>query len=427
MIDANITVVDSGLFTELALRLARETTGKVRSWVGWEAEFPTINDRMVGDGMQEIDRIDDFLDPEVVDDTDLFVFPDIFRSGAQLTLERLGKLVWGSRKGDELETKRLWFRKLQEELGIPVPEYTVKTGVTELRDFLKNHGRCFIKTTSKIRGSMETWEHKDYEQSEYVLDELAVKLGGGKEQVVFLAEEPIETEFETGFDTHCIDGQFSETPIQGIEIKGQLILCSAQTRSKTPDFIDEAMRALAPTLKERRYRNFMSAEFREHFLVDPCCRCPNPGIGCEMEMISNLGKIILAGARGQMVQPEYEFEFGVQAAIHHSGDDKAWKQFRIDPEMRRWVKLMEFCQAGEPYNIIPRPPHGSKIGWVVGVGNTLEEMTKHLLKNCEALKELPFDIKTDALEKALEQAKIAEDEGVEFTDQKIPDPEIVKD
>ena len=87
MIDANITLVDSGLFTELAVRLARETTGVVRSWVPWEAEFPTLNDRFVGDGLGVIQRIEDYLHPKIVDDTELFVFPDIFRAGPQLLLE----------------------------------------------------------------------------------------------------------------------------------------------------------------------------------------------------------------------------------------------------------------------------------------------------------------------------------------------------
>jgi len=422
MIDLNITMVDSGLFTELAVKLATQTSGKVRSWVPWEAEFPAVNDRMMGDGLGVIERIEDALDPDVVDDTDLYVFPDIFRYGTQLTLERIGKLVWGSRKGDRLETERLMFRKLQEKLGLPVPEYTAVRGISSLRDFLKDHGHCFVKTDPKIRGTMETWEHWDYEQSEYHLDNLAVKLGASKEIVLFMVEEPIETKFETGFDTHSIDGQFSETPIQGIEIKGHLIFCSAQIKGRTPPFIDKAMRALGPWLERRRYRNFMSAEFREDMLVDPCCRCPNPGIGCEMEMISNLGEIVEAGARGELIEPDFEYEFGVQAAIFHDGSEDHWKQFRLEPEIRRWVKLMEFCQVGECYNIIPRPPHGKKIGWLVGVGNTIEEMTEHLQANAKALKNYPFDIKTDALWEALEQAKVAESEGIEFSDQPIPEP-----
>lgn len=424
MIDTNITLIDSGLFTELAIRLARDVK-KVRSNVPWEAEFPTANDRAVGDGLSEIEWVEDPLDPEIVNDTDVFVFPDIFRYGTQLLLESMGKAIWGSRKGEDLETKRIWFRVLQKELGLPVPDYTVVTGLSILREFLKDHGHCFVKTTSKIRGSMETWEFFDYEQSEYVLDKLAVKLGGLKEATVFMVEEPIETPFETGFDTYCVDGQFSNTPIQGIEIKGKFILCSAQTESPTPDFIDEAMQALGSILKERRYRNFMSGEFRNKILNDPCCRAPNPGIGCEMEMIKNLGEIVVSGAHGVLVEPDFEWEFGCQAAIFHDHEEDLWKQFRIPEEIRRWVKLMEFCRVEDRYQIIPRPPHGQKIGWLVGVGHTIEEMSEHLHENAEKLKDMPFDIKLDSFEEAVKQAREMEKQGTEFTDQTIPEPEAV--
>lgn len=427
MSDTRFTVVDSGLFSELAVRLARESSVPVNYFSEWVDEFPTLNDRAVGAGLENIVRIEDPLDPDVLDNTDIYVFPDIFNSGMQLMLERLGKPVWGSRKGDELETKRVFFRELQKQLGLPVPEYEVLNGLTELRDFLKDHGHCFVKTSSKIRGSMETWEHFDYEQSEYILDGLAVKFGGFKEHVVFLVEEPIEAPFETGFDTYCIDGRFPETPIQGIEVKGKLILCSAQIKSATPKYIDDAMTALSSILKERRYRNFISGEFREGILNDPCCRCPNPGIGVEMEMISNISEIIKAGANAELIEPEYEFEFGTQVAIFHDHHEEDWKQFRLPEELRRWVKLMEFACVDERWQIVPRPPHGQKVGWLLGVGNTIEKMAEHLHENAKALKNYPFDIKLDALEEAIKQAHEIEAEGHEFSDQPIPGPaEVVE-
>ena len=423
--DKSFCVCDFGLFTELAIHLARKTTGKVRSYVPWQGAFPFINDRLVGDGIPNIERIDDPLDPEVLDSTDVYCFPDIFNSGMQLALERLGKQVWGSRKGDELERKRLWFRKLQEELGLPVPEYTAVRGLEKLRAFLADHGRCFVKSSPDWRGTHETWESKDGEQSEFILDYLAVKFGPVKNDVLFMVEEPIEVPYEAGFDSICVDDQFSETPVNGIEIKGKLLLASAQTNSKTPKFIDEAMKALGPTLRERRYRNFMSGEFRDGKLTDPCCRAPNPGLGCEMEMISNLPLLIEAGSRGELLKVDFEYEFGVQIAIWHDHPEDLCKQFRIDAEVRQWVKLMDVCQSGPLCQIVPRPPHGTKIGWIVGVGNTIQEMADHAQEVGEALKDLPIEISMDALPEAIEQAQKAQQGGDEFTDQEIPDPASV--
>jgi len=424
VIDATLTLVDSGLFTELAIRLAREIT-TVRSHCPWYAEFPTINDRAIGSGFGEVEWVEDPYRDEIFDTTDAYCFPDIFRAGEQQLIARCGKPIWGSRIGDELETKRVAFREFQKELKMPVPESQVIQGWTALCDFLKDHGHCFVKTTSKIRGSMETKEFFDFEQAEYWLWSLRLKLGCGGEDVLFLVEEPIEVKFETGIDTYCVNGKFPKTPMQGIEVKGKLILSSAQTNSDTPKPLDEALSILAPELERRKYCNFISAEFRGDILTDLCARAPNPGIGVEMEMIRNIGEIVFRGAHGELVEPDYEYEFGIQAAIFHDDDQELPKQFRIPDDKRRWIKLMEFCKRDELYQIVPRPPFGQKIGWLLGVGNTIEEAANHLKENSEAFKDYPFDIKLDALADALKQAHEMEKDGFEFTDDKIPDPETL--
>lgn len=425
MIDAVLTMVDSGLFTELAIRLAREFR-KVRSSVPWYAEFPTLNDRALGSGMPEIEWVEDPYRNEIFNTTDLYVFPDIFRAGEQELLERAGKPVFGSRTGDELETRRIWFRELQKELGMPVPDYEIVKGWTGLAAFLKaNDEHCFIKTTSKIRGSMETHEFWGKDQDEYWLWDLRLKLGGGAEEVWFIVEQPIDSPFETGLDLISVDGQMPQTPMQGIEIKGKLMLSSAQTNSDTPRPLDDALSLLAPELKRRRYRNFLSAEFRLDILTDFCARAPNPGLGCEMEMISNLGEMVYAAARGELVEPVFEAEYGIQVAVFHDHDKALWKQFPIDRELRRWFKLMEFCRVGDLYQIVPRPPHGEKIGWFVGIGNTIEEAADHVQDVAEQFKNYPFDVKLDALPQALEQAQEMEKQGMEFTDETIPEPETI--
>lgn len=426
MIDATITVVDNGLFPELAVRLAREVA-VVNYYSTWEAEFPLLNDRAVADGLSHVHRIQDPYLLEIVDQTDLFAFPDILHAGKQQILKRIGKSVWGSDTGDDLETKRIWFRRFQEGLRMPVPKYQVVTGFSNLKSFLKDHGHCFIKASPNIRGSMETHEFHDIEQDDYWLEDLAVKLGGLKEYVQFLVEEPIDTGWESGIDTYCVRGHFPKTPMQGIEIKGKLLLASAQTASLTPKPYDDALSLLSPELYRRGYCNFLSAEFRGDILTDFCARAPNPGLGVEMEMISNLGEIMLAGGSGKLIEPEYEAEFGIQVAIFHDHEEDLWKQFRLPEELRRWVKLMEFCEVDGRLQIIPRRPYGQKIGWLVGIGDTFEAARKHLIENAERLEDYPFDIKLDALEEAQKQVREAEKDGFEFSDQTVPPPSVAMD
>lgn len=422
MKDVIFTVVDNGLFTELAVRLARGGA-KVNYAVPWEAEFPSINDRIVGAGLPNLVRVEDPYVREIRERTDCYVFPDIFHAGKQQMLEDLGKRVWGGRTGDSLETKRIAFREQQKALKMPVPESVNVTGYENLVAYLRKHNEhCFIKTTSKIRGTMETHEFYDLDQDHYWLEDLQRRLGPARAYVQFLVEQPIETPFETGIDTYSIDGQVPKTPLQGIEVKGQLILCSAQTNSPTPEPLDKALSTLAPILKAHQYRNFLSAEFRGDILTDICCRCPNPGIGAEMEMIENLPEIIFEGAGGKLIEPKFTAEFGIQAAVYHSHEKELCKQFKIPPELRQWFKLMEFCLVGDLYQIVPRPPHGEKIGWIVGIGDTIEGARDHLFENADKLKG-PFEIKLESLEEAVKQAHAMKEQGFPFTDQKLPEPE----
>jgi len=776
MIDACITVVDHGLFGELAVRLAREVS-HVRYNSPWACEFPTINDRWVGRGLPEVEWVEDPYVDAVLTTTDVYCFPDILDAGEQRLLHLLEKPVWGSRTGDTLETDRVAFRQFQEAHDLPVPEYEVIQGYSALVEHLRaNDHHCWIKTTSKIRGSMETHEFWSMDQDAYWLDDLKLKLGGPRERVRFIVEEPIESAWESGLDTYSIRGNYPKTPIQGIEIKGKLMLSSAQLRSPTPDFMDEALSILAPELARHDYCNFLSLEFRKDILTDPCfsadteilteagwklfpalspvdrvatlntdtwqieyqvptrhtgflytgdmiwignrkpdlellvtpnhgvwgqmegkgplrcvqadkvpysfyiprtgrwnglecprfelpayhndwmsgtgrklhrsvqkppidlpmddwlrflaiylaegsstqwvvtisqtkqvsemgaileklpwtwsrsdvgwrcsdvqlahylqqfgnryekfvpcwiknlsprqidlflsayclgdgtmqhgarkistpskqtaddlqelflkagsladvrlhrfkgkicalsntpcqhdsyrvterrkrqklavegwsmkrhshhlrrqaysgmvydvevpnhtvyvrrngkacwssncMRAPNPGLGVEMEMIRNLGEIIYHGAHGDLIEPDFEFEYGIQAAIFHDHEEDAWKQFPLDDDVRRWVKLMEFAYIDGLYQIIPRPPHGQKIGWLLGVGHSIEEAAQHLYENADRLKDYPFDIKLDALEDAVDQAHALQDEGAAFADQPIPEPDEIRE
>lgn len=427
MIDTSLTMVDNGLFTELAIRLAREIK-TVRSYVTKRMDFPTMNERCLSAGLDNegVEWVEDPYTSDVFDRTDIYCFPDLFCAGDKELVMRAGKAAWGSGTGDDLETKRVWFRKLQKDLGLPIPRYEVVEGWRNLVDYLMaNDHHCFIKTTSKIRGSIETHEYWDFEQAEYWLWELRQKLGCGAESVLFLVEEPIDSPYETGLDSYSVNGKAPKTPMQGIEIKNKLLLSSAQTKGKTPKFMDEAIELLQPELQKRGYCNFFSCEFRKDVLTDFTARAPDPGLGVQMEMIKNLGEIIVAGAHGELVEPVFEAEYGIQVAIMHDHEGELWKQFRLPHQVRRWVKLLEFGKLEDLYQMVPRVPFGQKIGWLIGIGDSVQAAADHLQKNKSMLEDYPFDIDLSHLEDAVEQAKALESEGHEFSQDPLPDPETV--
>src|SRR5258708_15118766 len=110
-----VLCVDHGLFLPLAIKLA-ESFQRVLYYSPWEKGFPILNDCVIGDGFENVERVDDIW--EHLKDVDLFLFPDLQHSGLQLHLESLGKRVWGSREGDDLELSRSFLKHPQAQLGL---------------------------------------------------------------------------------------------------------------------------------------------------------------------------------------------------------------------------------------------------------------------------------------------------------------------
>lgn len=135
-------VFDHGLFLPLAQKLS-PSFKRMLYFSEWQEGFPTLNKRVIGDGYEGIDRIDDIW--PYVAETDLFIMPDIYNSGLQEHLEGMGKLVWGSRKGDKLEINRSEFLWTLHELGLEVPKYQKIVGLSELRNHLKDREDVYIK------------------------------------------------------------------------------------------------------------------------------------------------------------------------------------------------------------------------------------------------------------------------------------------
>jgi hypothetical protein len=424
--DRCVCVVDHGLFVELAIRLSRDF-GKVYYTVpSWERGFPLINDAIIGNGFDEITWVDEIWD--VIDEVDLFVFPDVLHSGLQLHLESMGKRVWGSRKADTLEIRRAHLKKVQEELGMHHPKYEIVRGMANLRDYLKYHPDQYVKL-SKYRGMMETFHHTEYAQTEPILDQLAVKFGSVKEVVPFLVEDPVVTDIEVGYDGYCVDGRFPSFGIQGYEVKDKSLIASVQKYEEMPEEITIVNEVLAPVLKDYRYRNFWSTEIRvkdgNSYLIDPCCRCPSPCTEIQLELWENLGEILWHGADGELIDQKVAAQFGVEAIIDHNGDEHGWRTIEVPEEIRRWVKLYNVCRVDETYAIPPFPHSCDAIGAIVGIGDTLEEAIEALKQHVEAIKDQPVSVKTESLYDAIEEIQKAEKKGLEFSDQPVPEPETV--
>jgi hypothetical protein len=80
-------IIDNGLFTELAVTLAPKF-GKVYYYTPWEQAFPRSNEILIGEGLPGVTRVNSIW--PILDDVDLFVFPDIFHGPLQVYLVKTG-------------------------------------------------------------------------------------------------------------------------------------------------------------------------------------------------------------------------------------------------------------------------------------------------------------------------------------------------
>jgi hypothetical protein len=420
--DITACVVDTGIFLHVARRLARDYK-KVYYWTPWETSFPKLKDAVLGDGYPDITTPESI--EEVVDECDLFVFPDIGYGDLQVSLVERGKAVWGARQADELEALRGKFLKVLGTTELPVPKFKKVKGVTNLKLFLKEKENQFIKV-STYRGDFETFHFRSLEEDENVIDKWAVLLGPLKEMMSFFVFEPIDSDIEDGIDTWCIDGQWPETIIHGMECKDSAYIGTFQKMSDTPKEITCINEAFGPVLAGYGYRGAFSTEGRitkdgETFFIDPTCRFPSPPSQCMCEMIGNFGQVIWEGANGICVEPEQKYKFGAQAIFKVDRDE--WGVFKISEELDPWVKIGFSCKVGENICVPPDPLGVEEIGWVVGCGDTIEEAIEHLRKNKDDMPD-GCNVQFSSIADLLKEIQSAEEQGMKFAD-KVPDPSTV--
>lgn len=416
---------DNGLFVPLAERLARNGFGRVLYHSPYEEGFSTLNEAIISYGLQGVHRVNDIW--AVKDEVDIWVFPDIEHSGLQLELESQGRAVWGSRKGDSLELFREKFHRVLEKVGLDVPKFRTVFGLTKLSEFLKaNEGEWFIKI-SRWRGSFETQKFRSWKLDQYLLDQWAVKFGPAKEIVPFMVFDPIDTPLEIGGDTYCIDGQWPDTMLHGDEAKDKAYISAVTPRKEMPEQIQKVLDAFGPVLAEYRYRNFWSMEVRVKddaaYFGDATCRAPMPATPSQLENISNLPEVIYHGAQGELVQPVFKKKFTGEVLVSLKGDHKCWRQSEIPEALNRWLKLPNSCQIDGLRCFPPDEQVGESVGWLVSLGDTVEEMITTMK---EQIGLLPDGMSADLepLGELLSVVEQAQDKGIDFPAE-VPPPETV--
>ena len=360
---------------------------------------------------------DEFLEPSVLKEIDLFVFPDIGYGGLQKHLREVGKSVWGTFGVSRYELYRTKFLELLKQVGLPVAPSTKIVGLTSLHEFLKPKKDVWVKL-NRYRECMETWHHRDIAHSERLLESLAVTFGGAKEHVVFVVQETIDTPIEIGYDGWSVDGEFPDRSFQGYEKKNELYLGSWLPNEKLPKEIRVVNEAIAPILRKAGYRCNLATEIRvkgkEAYFIDPTFRMAGQTQEHLQETCVNLAEVYWAGANGGLLMPKFSHKVAAEATLHYQGHEPTeWKLLNIPPEARRWCKLFHYCVLDGMFHF---PPYrNDEVGTIVGLGHTKEEAVADLQKHFKMLKDEPLTIADDKFEDLYKEIARAEARGMKFT------------
>lgn len=396
-----VCCVDNGLFVFLAEELSKYF-GKTYYYSEWRQDFPRSNDRRIGDGIPGVTRCNDYW--EILDDVDLWIFPDIYNGGLQLHLQNLGERVWGSRYGDELELDRKGAKEYFKKIGIPIGKYEVIIGIDKLREFLKKNDNQYVKV-SLVRGDFETFHAENYKLIEPRLDELEHSLGVTKSIEEFIVEEEIKDAVEIGYDGYTVNGQFPTQAMMGLEVKDRGYIGIFEKYEEMPKQTRDINSKLSDTLKQYGYKNFFAVETRikkdeSHFVVDPCCRMGSPPGELVSMIYTNLPDIFWYGAEGKLIDPISSGKYGVEVLIYSTWAEKNLQAVSFPPELKKNVKLRNYTVLNKEHYVLPKRTGLTGIGAIVETGNNLEETIKKIKGYAKYIKGYQVDVDTDCLDDA---------------------------
>ena len=412
----------SGWYLSLAIKLG-ESFKQVWYFNNWASASPSSNPMLIGEGLEKLnvykaDYLWDKVREKKEDGTpliDIFIYPDIYFHDEQFLLEDMGRRVFGSRNGDELEIYRWASHKHLMKLGLPQPESKLIDGLEKLREYCKDpkNDDTWIKISFTRRDS-ETWHHINYACSRQKLDGYAYHLGSKQYIMKWIATKAIDDAVEWGIDTTCIDGQYPKHCMVGEEFKDAAYFCKIVEYDKLPPELTDITNSLSEDFKKYRYRNTFSTECRiqgkgKSFAVDLTARGGIPPYEIQIELITNLPDIIWKGSEGECIDWKYEFEYAVQVTIMAPEAAKEEQCIQFPEKLRKFIKLRSFyIDENGDNQIIPSDLELIHVGAVLGFGHTLQEAIDNCKKNAEQVVGLYIEIeikKLDDIPAEIEKSK----------------------
>ena len=402
-------VWDFGLFTECAVRLARDC-GEVKYFCPFADAFTEPFKKLIGQGLEGVERVSEYW--PYLDECDLIFVPDT-QCGAMVEwLKDHSYPVAGAGAAERLELDRWYGRQMQKKSGLPVQETHLIKGITAAREFAASHKDYFFKVNNEWRGIAESFKHRDSRSSETRLDYIAYKAGPYKEDIVFICEEMLPG-VEPGFDGATWEGELLIPSMAGYERKGSGYIGRVyKTESDFPAALRTIHEGLSPEFSKHKTKFFYSVEVkidkdRVPYLLDPTIRLAAPGVAAiQTELIENYSEVVHGFASGERVDPVMRYKYCAAVSMESSEAGKTFVNIEFPKEMRQWVKLRMACKHGNDFYSVP--PFDS-LGSIIALGDSVREVVETVKDRAKEVQAISMSTDLgglDELQKDIQEGKL---------------------
>jgi hypothetical protein len=340
---------------EHAVRLARDF-GTVEYYTPWQKMGPTLDERSIGNGVEGVTRIQQFL--HEVDSVDLFYFVDAGAGDMAQMLRDGGHRVFGAGDAERLEFDRMYMRKIQSELGLPT-QHTVKIkGCRKLQEYLAKHKHKVVKV-DVVRGDIESFISDDLFRVDQQIHKLKFDFGPFKDDFEFVVEEKIDGH-EIGFDCFFNGTDFVLPYLWGLEHEYAYL---GRYVWELPTVLRPVMSALRGVLAAYDYRGAISVECRcpsasKAYLIDMTCRYPFPLSLIYTESMKNYSEVIWGVAGGEAVKIEPAGAYVGMCSLLTHYTEKAWTMLEVEEKNRAHVKMERFAKFEGKYYAVRGEDNG---------------------------------------------------------------------
>ena len=428
-----LIVDNSGLSTELAIRLAREV-GTILYFTEWkQGGFASSNEQQMGTGLPGVTRIQNlnaYVDAAVraaikgeKQPISLWIFTWCYDADLQVLLRNLGCNVFGSGKGEQLELDRIGLKKILAKEGLPVGKHKILTGFDELIKYAQTPGLPvqYVKIPGRYRANSETFRMENYQDRKDYIEVLKPDFGAYEKKVPVISEDEIPDCVEVGIDMQICGDKFPEIVSIGCEEKDVGYCMIMKPYKDLPKEITIVTDKLKPLFKYFNYAGDFSDEIRigkdeVPYLMDCTCRSPNPASFSRYFEATNLAEVFYETAKGNPVSYKKPHKFYLEILIKSDWAKEHWQMVDVDPAFRDNYFFERLAIVDRKMYVIPHQIKLNDVGSMVVGGNTLDECYDKAEEVKKALKGSDLDVLMGCIESFKKTIEKMDKLGLNFFD-----------